>query len=433
MKKNLGAAIMLVLFFAVGSGFAVYQMYSSFSNSDNAGKVIAILAPDSLIIGENGTALPKFRLQYDDGREDIVSADSFWFVGVNSYMIKNKIYPKPDAPFIYEDEMQVIYRNNTDIKTTLNIIKKYVPLESIILGTRNNEFSCEQGESLQFLPDFSPADATDKSLVYEIVHGNEFAAINNNGLLTINELAAVNEQVQIKATAKHSFLPQDVIDDADESNIITITIKKSYNVISVDETTESVSVPIDKNGFVFWGYYTDKNGTGIKYFDYKGNAVNKINTELKLYAYWVTITTGRIYQYNGTSIRSDENNGHQHTNYTDIGLDFVKLKEIGYTKVEVIMDLELRAQDTGNGREIWLDLSAPTNGRVWEADNVNVSNKSWNEIENGDNKYYYTITLDIDGFDNNTQYRYGFATKSYFLTGAVWYYNESYTTFTAVK
>jgi hypothetical protein len=396
-------------------------------------QAVAIIAPEVFSLETDGADLPEIKLLYDNGAEKVVLADEFWFIGANLFVQDNKIFVKTTAPYIFEDEMVVIYRQNTDIETTINIVKEYIPLASITLSAADNATTCKQGESLQINAAFLPLNASDKGIVYEIVQGDEFADIDNSGLLTVRELATVDAEIQIKAVAAHTNLPPEIVDNIDRSNIITVKVSKSYDVIVVPALTGSVYVPT-KEEFAFYGYYAGKNGTGIKYFNYKGNAVSEINVEIKLYACWVAVATGKIYQYNGNSVRSDKNNGRKYTKYTDIGLDFEKLKEIGYTKVNVTIDLELRAHNVGDGRSICMDLSTPADMyRIWEVNNVNVYNTEWNHIENGDSKYYYTAALAIDNFDNGVQYRYGFETESYFLTDAVWYYNESYTTFTAAK
>jgi hypothetical protein len=135
-------------------------------------------------------------------------------------------------------------------------------------------------------------------------------------------------------------------------------------------------------------------------------------------------TTSSVYVYDGDSIRIDESTGQKHTNNTrQVGLDIDALKKAGYTKISIAMDIQIRAQDTGDGRKIWLDID---NERVWGVDNLNVTNKDWYNVK-------HNQSVDINAFKTESKFRFGFDTKDYILSNAIWYFNEANVTFTAVK
>jgi hypothetical protein len=135
-------------------------------------------------------------------------------------------------------------------------------------------------------------------------------------------------------------------------------------------------------------------------------------------------TSSSVYVYGGDSIKIDDNSGQKHTDNTHrVGLDIDALKQVGYTKINMAMDIQIRAQDTGDGRKIWLDID---NERVWLVENLNVTNKSWYNVK-------YNHSVDINSFKNDSRFRFGFSTKEYFLNDAIWYFNEANVTFTATK
>jgi hypothetical protein len=134
-------------------------------------------------------------------------------------------------------------------------------------------------------------------------------------------------------------------------------------------------------------------------------------------------TSSSIDVYDGDAIRNDEKTGHKHTVNRPVDLDIDMLKALGYKKINIQMSVEIRAQNKGDGRQIWLDID---NSRVWGVDNLNVDKTSWYKKE-------YTHSMSINSFSNTSQFRFGFDTKDYVWTDAIWWFNTAIVTFTAVK
>jgi hypothetical protein len=141
-------------------------------------------------------------------------------------------------------------------------------------------------------------------------------------------------------------------------------------------------------------------------------------------------TSSSVYVYDGDSIKIDEGTGPMYTNNTrQVGLDIDALKKAKpeYTKINIAMDIQIRAHDKGDGRKIWLDID---NERVWGVDNLNVTSTSWYNV-----KYNYSV--DINVFKTESKFRFGFDTKDYTwdlgLNNAIWYFNEANVTFTATN
>jgi hypothetical protein len=162
-----------------------------------APQVIAINTTETLYIDDIVANLPEINIKYDDNTQKTAAANDFWFNGKHTYVQDNKMFVKPTAPYIFEDEMQIIYRNNENIKTTLRIIKQYVPLESLSLTAENGKTRCSAGSSIQMAPIFTPSNATDRNVTYEITNDYEYAAIGPNGLLSVNKNAASGDEITI--------------------------------------------------------------------------------------------------------------------------------------------------------------------------------------------------------------------------------------------
>ena len=66
------------------------------------------------------------------------------------------------------------------------------------------------------------------------------------------------------------------------------------------EATATVAEPASRTGYVLDGYFTGKNGTGVKYFDGKGQLLLTYDgTATQLYANWTPITYNVVYDANG--------------------------------------------------------------------------------------------------------------------------------------
>ncbi|MDR2090970.1 MAG: hypothetical protein LBP62_04895 [Clostridiales bacterium] len=132
-----------------------------------------------------------------------------------------------------------------------------------------------------------------------------------------------------------------------------------------------------------------------------------------------------VYVYDGDSVRSDDNKygGHRHTKERSIGLDIDRLKEKGRKTIKITMEFQIRAQDKGDGRSIWLDLDGK---RVFLKENLNVNKEEWYTVK-------YEVTVPIDSFTTYTKFRIGLETKAYAFTDAVWWFNTAYVTFEAQR
>jgi hypothetical protein len=135
-------------------------------------------------------------------------------------------------------------------------------------------------------------------------------------------------------------------------------------------------------------------------------------------------TSKSIHVYDGDSIRVDEKTGQKFTINYPVGLDIAKLTELGYKNITITLSVEIRAQDTGDGRQIWLEVGGNS---VWKVENLNVNKTSWYSVS-------YTVPArSISFFNNSSVFRFGFDTKDYFWTDAIWFFNTADVTFTAVK
>ncbi|MDR3185705.1 MAG: InlB B-repeat-containing protein [Christensenellaceae bacterium] len=264
-----------------------------FSCSNQTEKNLAkISTVDTLILKDNdGVALPDIYLEYDNGECVLSEANNFWYNARNCYMKDNKIFLKIHAPEAFTDSLEISYRKNTNILTNIIILKQFSKIEKITISAENIENACEQGESLNISSTIYPTRTNNYFLTYNITKGSEFAQIDQDGLLSIFELATVGEEIWINvvATPSDQSLSDEITGGTIKSNILVVTIKKSFNTIRVDNLVQTVTLP-NREGYVFSGYYTDRDGRGILVFNINGERmIDNIGdeSELTLYAYWI--------------------------------------------------------------------------------------------------------------------------------------------------
>ncbi|GHT67241.1 hypothetical protein FACS189452_04570 [Bacteroidia bacterium] len=135
-----------------------------------------------------------------------------------------------------------------------------------------------------------------------------------------------------------------------------------------------------------------------------------------------------VHVYDGDAITITEGTGHKHTKNRPVGLDIEALKALGYTTINITMSVEIRAQDKGDRRQIWLDIDGSS---VWKEENVNVNNTSWYKISK-------STSVPIGYFNNSSVFRFGFNLPNegniqYWLNDGIWFFNTADVTFTAVK
>jgi hypothetical protein len=382
--------------------------------SKKGGAEVTDIIMGDIYLSANRVTMPEITVKYDNGDEKILGADNFWFNGNYTYMQDNDIVVKPNAPFIFEDTLQISYRFNTQITKTIKVLKEYIPLDAILLSSANGKFLCPQGETLQLYLTFIPANASDKNVEYQIIQGKFLAEIDKMGVLSVNETATVGEQIKIKAVANHTNLPPDITDDADETDII-ITVEKSYEVITVDKTTQTVYPP-KKDGCAFYGYYSQKNGEGTKYFDYSGKKTENppADTETILYAFW--LDTSSVWErFDGDKwkdpvsgmikIRNQRIINNSYTETITQSLEIAKLKEVGFSKIKIAVEIGVREYNdgtqgfycySGNGQdaEIWHEQFEHGKGVInsaWERHNFVSKNIDINQLA-GDGSFWLRWT-----------------------------------------
>ncbi|MDR1905721.1 MAG: hypothetical protein LBQ27_02235, partial [Clostridiales bacterium] len=95
---------------------------------------------------------------------------------------------------------------------------------------------------------------------------------------------------------------------------------------------------------------------------------------------------------------------------------------LGFKSVDIAITIEIRADNKGDGRSVWLDID---NHNVWKTTDINVKNNNWYSLT-------FRTTVPIDVFDNSSVFRIGFETERYAFSDAVWWFNTADITFSAV-
>lgn len=256
------------------------------------------------------------------------------------------------------------------------------------------------------------------SLIVGYISPAIFGISANNASKSV---VAASYSNQSESNYQHKiFTEKDIILDfqggtkkVDGKDISEETIKVSSNE-DLNEDTPT------RENYDFYGYFSEPNAKGKKYFNYLGKIENDVdfenNAPKKLYAAWVkTVVVTKT--SNSGNIKIDEDSGDVYSPYDLIDLDFEKLKEIGYQKIEVNIEISIRAQDKGVGRDMWFCVYKKSSQSFDKRlmDYADIEYTDWKEN-------YASIVTDINKFDNASQFRFKFAqSKRYFWTDAIWW------------
>ena len=153
------------------------------------------------------------------------------------------------------------------------------------------------------------------------------------------------------------------------TNILTLDVDGGYEL---DQSTREVVLgktytlpkPIRHN-YAFVGWYEKENGEGKKYTDYNGNSYEKWaeNGDRTLYAHW-TSTVSTISEITEMQLSSQQIYSAKSSAF-GLGLDISKLKEAGYTRVEITIYGACREYDHRmNDRGRYFALSDAATGGV---------------------------------------------------------------------
>jgi hypothetical protein len=173
--------------------------------------------------------------------------------------------------------------------------------------------------------------------------------------------------------------------------------------------------------YVQYGWEDETHGCFRVGTAFEGN----FDLELKPYFIKSAATSGNLYQ---GSILINTNNDHFTNSATEPNLDIVKLKELGYTKIRIKLQIEVRSKDRNelDDQHIWFEV----NGRkVWDDDDFWIDSKSWMTRT-------FQPTVNISNFADGFKYRFGYVGRFEgieWFNGCDWYINDLSVTFTAIK
>lgn len=134
---------------------------------------------------------------------------------------------KEDA--VIGQEVAVISKDAAKVSNTVSI-KIEKPVYSFYLNLKADRTMACAGESIQFTTEIL-GDPIEAAPTYEIKSGQEFATINANGVLTINENAAVDSKIAVVSKIEDKV-----------SNIITITVVKQLDSIVLSAEASEIIV-----------------------------------------------------------------------------------------------------------------------------------------------------------------------------------------------
>jgi hypothetical protein len=197
------------------------------------GFVVSGISVEDIVMDDVAADLPVINLVDADGKIKPAAADDFWFNAHYVFVQDGKVKVKENAPPMFNDKLEITYRYNTAIKTSVDVKRIYVSLQNIVLSTENGRDNCSVGSSVKIQVTFIPNNASDKNVDYEIISGNEYSEINSSGELVAGKDAAVGGKIVVRAIVPHTNLPESINDDIDTADI-TITLTPEAVVARVN-------------------------------------------------------------------------------------------------------------------------------------------------------------------------------------------------------
>jgi hypothetical protein len=227
IKKKIMLSMVAVL-------FAVIMSFTFSACGHRGGEfVVSGVSAEDIVMDDIVADLPAISLVNIDGEIKAAAADDFWFNARYVYVQYGRIYIKGSAPGEFTDNLEIVYRWDRTIKTTVTVKKMFVPLIGISLNTNNGRNNCPVGGVVQIVPTFTPQNASDKDIFYEIIEGGDFAEITSGGALSVGEDVGIGAVIAIRGQAG------DIISDL----IVTVTPPEiSYSFVTFAETEIVTSV-----------------------------------------------------------------------------------------------------------------------------------------------------------------------------------------------
>jgi hypothetical protein len=172
-------------------------LLSACSNNGNLFIAESISLQD-IVMNDSFVNLPVISLIDTGGRTKTASMNDFWFNANYVFVQDGKVKIKENAPSSFNDELEITYKNNPQIKTAVKVEKIYVQLISFLLSASSVGNNCPIGSSVQIIPAYTPKNASDKKITYEIIEGGDFSEITSGGVLSVREGAIIGTVITVR-------------------------------------------------------------------------------------------------------------------------------------------------------------------------------------------------------------------------------------------
>jgi hypothetical protein len=258
-------------------------------------------------------------------------------------------------------------------------------------------------------------------------------SITTAGVVTLSSDTAVTDPyIYVTFSTTYNGQPISKSSSSIKLTVPTITLDKQSGtggtgtIIPVVGRWTTISSLPAREGYVFMGYYTEKNGTGAKYYDHKGDLEvthSYSATTTTLYAYWVSLSyiiqftdaggssetfskwDNGMYELGGSKGTDPILRSSQYST-TDINVWLALLAGVGYTKVTLTLNF-IASEDDGNTEQ---QVRVEFDGGAWvvinRTDNIGGEN-NWTLPHS-----YSSEALDISKVTKYSQIRDVYNTTS---------------------
>ncbi len=153
--------------------------------------------------------------------------------------------------------------DNTKKKDTLKITGTY-QVESMEITSKDGKTELASGKSLTLKVSFTPEKPTNKKVTWEILSGEEYAAVSSSGKVTASRKLEYEQKVQVRATAKDGSGVTAVFDLTVFPLVTKVQIDAPAKVdMTVNKTLQLTAntVPAGASGEVTWKSSSSKVAT----------------------------------------------------------------------------------------------------------------------------------------------------------------------------
>lgn len=141
--------------------------------------IVNIATVATIVMETDSIVLPEIQLEDNKGNNQVGDSEDFWYKSEWVYVSEGFVYVVQNAPTYFETTLEIIYKYDNSLKTNVEVSKVYYELKEITIKTSFANDNMLQDDSLELVIEYSPSNASDKTIVWEYDDTNIVIDSNN--------------------------------------------------------------------------------------------------------------------------------------------------------------------------------------------------------------------------------------------------------------